>query len=66
MSDSVLNYDDIVDARYNPYTDVWTAFTIGTSGNPAEVRTVPASSPYWIKTFEIPEENQYNSPRYNL
>lgn len=50
--ESVLNYSDIVDARYNPFTNTWTPLAIV-----AEIRTVPASSPYWVKTFEIPEDS---------
>jgi len=55
-ADSVLNYDDIEDIRYNPFTGVYTPKQIGYAGNPVERRTVPNTSPYQIKLFEVPQE----------
>ncbi len=56
-ADSVLDYDDIVDIRYNPFTEVYTPLQIGYGVNPVEVRTVPTAAPYHIKLFECPQEN---------
>jgi hypothetical protein len=43
--------------RYNPFTQAFTAYGYGYSGNPKEVHTIPSSSPYWIYLNEIPRED---------
>jgi hypothetical protein len=62
-ADSVLQYDDIVDFRYNPFTGEFDPLTIGRNGNPVERRTVPNSAPYHIKLFEVPEQTTPSSMR---
>lgn len=60
-ADSTLDYDDIVDARWDSFAGggvgAYVPKTIGTGGNPVEVRTVPNSAPYTIKLFESPQQN---------
>jgi hypothetical protein len=62
-ADSILQYNDIVDFRYNPFTGEFTPLTIGRNGNPVERRTVPNSAPYHIKLFEVPEQTTPSSMR---
>jgi hypothetical protein len=62
-ADSVLNYNDIEDFRYNPFTGEFSPKSIGRNGNPVERRTVPNSAPYWIKLFETPEQTTPSSMR---
>lgn len=45
------------DLRYNPFTQVFTPYGYGYSGNPKEVHTIPSSAPYWIHLDEIPRED---------
>jgi hypothetical protein len=62
-ADSVLNYNNIVDFRYKPFTQEFDPLTIGRNGNPVERRTVPNSAPYEIKLFEVPEQTTPSSMR---
>ena len=55
--DTIFNYDDIADLRYNPFTNTYTPKKIGYGIIPPEVRTVPTTAPYQIKLFESPQEN---------
>ena len=54
--DSILQFGDIADLRYNPFTGTYDPIGIGYDGNSAEVRTVPNTAPHQIKLFEIPQE----------
>jgi hypothetical protein len=63
MSDSVLNYDDIEDYRFDPFTGVISPKLIGYGANAPETRTVPGASPYQIKLFESPQENAPSTTR---
>lgn len=49
--------DNIENLRYNPFTQTYTPFGYGYSGNDKEVHTIPSSSPYWIYLNEIPRED---------
>jgi hypothetical protein len=57
VSDTVLNFDDISDVRYNPFTGVYTPKLVGYGSISPELRTIPNSSPYIIKLFEQPQRN---------
>lgn len=63
MAITPLNYDDIEDFRYNPFSGEFTPKLIGYGGNPAEVRQIPSSSPYWIKLYESPLEDTPSKTR---
>lgn len=45
------------DLRYDPFTDTFTAYGHGYSGNPVEVHTVPSSAPYFVFLNEIPRKD---------
>lgn len=49
--------DNIADLRYDPFTQIYTPYGYGYSGNPKEVHIIPASSPYQIHLDEIPKED---------
>jgi hypothetical protein len=49
--------NDIVDYRYNPFTDTFSPYGYGYSGNPVEVKTIPSTSPYWVYLDEIPQKD---------
>ena len=51
MALSISNY------RYNPFTDTFTAYGYGYSGNPEESHTIPSSGPYWVYLNEIPRRD---------
>ena len=57
----MLEYDSIQDFSYNPFTCVCTPISVGYDGADCEVRTIPNSSPYFIKMYHAPIEN---SPSY--
>jgi hypothetical protein len=63
MAVTPLEYDDIVDIRFDPWTNAgqgeFEPLAIGYGANPAEVRNVPNTAPYEIKLYEAP---QLNSP----
>ncbi len=57
MADSYITIlENINNLRYNPFTQAFTAYGHGYSGNPKEEYTIPASAPYWIYLNEIPKE----------
>jgi hypothetical protein len=66
MAETPLQYDDIEDLRYNPFTNTYTPNTIGTGGVPAEVRTVPNSAPYIIKLYEAPQQNAPSTTQISI
>lgn len=66
MSDTILDWDDISDIRYNPFTRVYSPRMIGYGVISAERRTIPTTSPYWVKLYEAPQENVPSSTRIVL
>jgi hypothetical protein len=52
-----FDFSQIVDSRYNPFTDTYTPYKYGYDGNPFEVRTIPSTPPYIIKLYESPQLN---------
>lgn len=66
MSDTILDYDGIIDYRYNPFTETWDPKKIGYGLNPAERRTIPNSAPYWIKLYEGIQENAPSTTNITL
>lgn len=57
----MLEYDSIQDFSYNPFTCKCTPISVGYDGANCEVRTIPNSSPYFVKMYHAPIEN---SPSY--
>jgi hypothetical protein len=66
MAVTPLEYDDIVDIRWNPFASGgaggWEPFgigqpTVGYGSRAAETRLVPATSPFVVKLYEMPQLN---------
>ena len=53
MSD-VIKPDDFSDLRFNPFDEEYSPKYFGQGSIPAERRTIPETSPYFIKLFEMP------------
>jgi hypothetical protein len=61
MAVTPLDYDDIVDIRFDPFANAgqgeFNPKLIGYGGTPVETRLIPASAPYVIKLYEAPQQN---------
>jgi hypothetical protein len=66
MAVTPLQYDDIVDIRWDPFANGgigdWQPFgigqpSVGFGSRSAEIRQIPASAPYRIKLYELPQLN---------
>lgn len=59
MSDSISNpdFESVEDYRYDPFTDTENPKNIGLLGEPPEYRRIPSNSPYWLKLFFIPVDD---------
>ena len=62
----IISPADIADLRYNPFDSSYAPRHYGDGGIPKERRTVPTSSPYWIKLFERPLKETPSSIVVNI